>query len=83
MRMKKIYPVVVAVLAMSVFGAVGDRPGVLSGNPHSPILVAALTGHNGRIYLLGTDGRIVWEQTGCGNVHCARLYVNIQKTQLA
>ena len=74
MHMKKIYPVVAAVLVMSVFGAVGDRPGVLSGNPHSPILVAALTGHNGRIYLLGTDGRIVWEQTGCGNVHCARLY---------
>ena len=58
---------------LSVHGAAGDRPGVLKGELESPLLVAALTGHTGRVYLLGTDGRIVWEQTGCGNVHCARL----------
>ena len=58
---------------LSAHGAVGDRPGVLKGELESPLLVAALTGHTGRVYLLGTDGRIVWEQTGCGNVHCARL----------
>ena len=58
---------------MSANGAAGDRPGVLRGELESPLLVAALAGHAGRVYLLGTDGRIVWEQTGCGNVHCARL----------
>ena len=58
---------------MVAYGAVGDRPGVLKGELEAPLLVAALTGHEGRVYLLGTDGRIVWEQTGCGNVHCVRL----------
>ena len=45
--------------APATFGAVGDRPGVLKGELESPLLVAALTGHEGRVYLLGTDGRIV------------------------
>ena len=71
--MRKLFLATVAICAVTSFGAVGDRPGKLSGKPSSPILVAALTGHAGRVYLLGTDGRIIWEQTGCGNIHCVRL----------
>lgn len=60
-------------LFCSVEGTVGERPGVLTGTPSAPLLVSALTGHMGRVYLLGTDGRIVWEQTDCRNVHRALL----------
>ena len=62
-----------AAWSAAAFGAVGDRPGVLRGELEAPLLVSALTGHTGRVYLLGTDGRIVWEQNGCGNVHRAIL----------
>ena len=75
--MKKNLSIAGAVLvwaaASVAHGAVGDCPGVLKGELEAPLLVAALAGHVGRVYLLGTDGRIVWEQTGCGNVHRAFL----------
>ena len=57
----------------AVFGEVGERPGVLTGTPEAPLLVSAIGKKGGRAYLLGTDGRIVWEQAGCGNIHRAFL----------
>jgi len=63
----------VCATALAGFGAVGERPGVLTGTPEAPLLVSAIGKKGGRVYLLGTDGRIVWEQVGCGNIHRAFL----------
>jgi len=59
--------------ALAAFGEVGERPGVLTGTPDAPLLVSAIGKKGGRAYLLGIDGRIVWEQRGCGNIHRAFL----------
>ena len=59
----------VLAVALSALGSVGERPGVLTGTPDAPLLVSGIGKKGGRVYLLGTDGRIVWEQSGCGNIH--------------
>ncbi len=61
------------VVIAAAFGEVGERPGVLTGTPEAPLLVSGIGKKGGRVYLLGTDGRIVWEQADCGNVHRAFL----------
>ena len=72
--MRRAACVLSAVVAVAAaFGEVGERPGVLTGTPEAPLLVSAIGKKGGRVYLLGTDGRIVWEQTGCGNIHRAFL----------
>ena len=71
--MKTAIHLILVLAGLCVWGDVGERPGVLRGDPGAPLLVAALTGHAGRVYLLGRDGRIVWEQKDCRNVHKARL----------
>ena len=63
----------VCVAAMAVYGEVGECPGVLTGTPEAPLLVSGIGKKGGRVYLLGIDGRIVWEQAGCGNIHRAFL----------
>ena len=60
-------------VVVAAFGEVGERPGVLTGTPEAPLLVSGIGKMGGRAYLLGTDGRIVWEQSGCGNIHRAFL----------
>ena len=73
MKMRVMVSALVCAVALAGFGAVGERPGVLTGTPEAPLLVSAIGKKGGRVYLLGTDGRIVWEQTGCGNIHRAFL----------
>lgn len=43
-------------------------PSRLVGVPSSPILAAG----TGRAYVLGVDGGIDWQRTGCGNIHCVQ-----------
>ena len=68
MKMRMMVSAMVCAAALAGFGAVGERPGVLTGTPEAPLLVSAIGKTGGRVYLLGTDGRIVWEQTDCGNI---------------
>ena len=73
MKMHMMGVISVCAAALAVFGSVGERPGVLTGTPEAPLLVSGIGKKGGRAYLLGTDGRIVWEQSGCGNIHRAFL----------
>ncbi|MBR0506864.1 MAG: hypothetical protein IJJ84_15800, partial [Kiritimatiellae bacterium] len=73
MKMRMNVSALVCAAALAAFGQVGERPGVLTGTPEAPLLVSGIGKKGGRVYLLGTDGRIVWEQRGCGNVHRAFL----------
>ena len=73
MEMRMIGILSVCAAALAGFGAVGERPGVLTGTPEAPLLVSGIGKNGGRAYLLGTDGRIAWEQAGCGNIHRAFL----------
>lgn len=57
--MKKL-AIVSALMAAFTAAAAG-----LTGTMPSPLLVAG----SGRAYLLGTDGKIKWEKTRCGNIH--------------
>ena len=44
--------------------------GTLKGRLASPLLVAG----TGRVYVVGPDGKVAWEKTGCGNIHRAWLH---------
>ena len=45
------------------------RGGWLEGSLDAPLLVSG----QGRVYRLAPDGRIAWQQAGCGNLHRAYL----------
>ena len=45
-----------------------SAPPRMVGVPASQILAAG----SGRAYLLDVDGKIAWQRTGCGNIHCVQ-----------
>ena len=52
MKMRVKVSTLVCAAALAGFGAVGDRPGVLTGTPEAPLLVSAIGEKGRRVYLL-------------------------------
>lgn len=44
--------------------------GKLKGRLASPVLMAG----TGRVYVISPEGKVIWEKTGCGNIHRAWLH---------